>query len=1153
MSLRTARFTQLESKYVSRLARAVGCSSHAQRLNCLIHEVPLARARPSLSLARRGQLSRFSTRKHGAATAEEARPRQADHCRLSLLGHEHFGSLSLPPVSRRQLGDSCCTYDKGIEAAAQLLSRATLRRSNELLLLLLLRSQRQHEEREAEAAECSTSVARLESDGGAKRPSNLAPVSRLLRRRHRATSLATKSCDNIYTVNKTNGFFEWKHGRSGHDEQDRQSSSLDWRLPRRADKNSSHLERRKASRSAEQLSRSNALQTTSTKSKIVSLLKRLSPRLPRPNRPNSKTSLPSSPNVCPWVQVEYSNGDGADGTRSGEQPQRSTQEPDYSFQRELQLNEMHKRAIKASNSRQELANDAAPVFKENRSVQPCPQPNVHVQEKQDKSDPNIRAVHEDRGSSQEWREVAGAGEPGPLPRTSRRSRPHSLAVQPLNYQRLDPDEQQQQQQQQQQQLPVQKRAAVQTSTHPNMTSQESIGSCSLDVERSASDRSDPNAGSPSEKTLHSLNLECNGDEEATQAGAKQPRPRIEVTRPAEPEDRQSSASPVSNGRQSRKLAGAGSAAREEANGTGTGSDREQLTGKKPPSYLGLACSINGYTGITRYDSKLREGFRSRDSSPGARLLARDTSPAGFRSSEAVDASPSSLPPKSQSISPLAMDRNRHSNGFAKCLQGKCKIDGHLETTSGGSGGSGGSDDSIGCDSGDRRRTLGGSSACQDYSEDSVNRAASPVFAVEGRSPPKKDSAIYSYMSPCTVRRMLLGIGVPGLSPVQHQHHLSHEAKIRNGVLPITFSTEKSFIQQRIERIYGPCALAQGFYFQRPAYNKWPPEKTERPFQPFKHNNTSAVDDSSTEQSLKNLPVLRHLKPEFRAQLPVVSPRRPTNGGTEQIIEPLKRMSISSAKNDTKETETKSSAGKMEDDATTDSKVTDQQLAAPKVVLPVIEPVSSDSSTNIPKQGVEPPPNETKDKVGRYFLNLLNKERDRLIVLAEQAEAELEHSGAVALPEEASGKLRSAAGKARLLATQKMKQFEGLCQKNINQLPGEEFPTTSEDLAGFWDMVMLQVVQVNHLFELIERSRNSQWQEIVPEQKSAPTTPQNGSASKRRQTPSSKAKSAANSEAARKTREVREQTRRQMLEEKRRAMRSNANKSDDSVEIFVPDT
>jgi hypothetical protein len=65
-----------------------------------------------------------------------------------------------------------------------------------------------------------------------------------------------------------------------------------------------------------------------------------------------------------------------------------------------------------------------------------------------------------------------------------------------------------------------------------------------------------------------------------------------------------------------------------------------------------------------------------------------------------------------------------------------------------------------------------------------------------------------------------------------------------------------------------------------------------------------------------------------------------------------------------------------------------------------------------------------------LLQLLNNEREKLILLAIAAETELSDSASTTLPEEAAGKLRSAAGKARLLASQKMKQFEGLCQKNI---------------------------------------------------------------------------------------------------------------------------
>jgi hypothetical protein len=42
---------------------------------------------------------------------------------------------------------------------------------------------------------------------------------------------------------------------------------------------------------------------------------------------------------------------------------------------------------------------------------------------------------------------------------------------------------------------------------------------------------------------------------------------------------------------------------------------------------------------------------------------------------------------------------------------------------------------------------------------------------------------------------------------------------------------------------------------------------------------------------------------------------------------------------------------------------------------------------------------------------------------------------------------------------------------------EPFPTTSEDLAGFWDMVMLQVEHVNRLFAEITALRAANWVEV----------------------------------------------------------------------------
>lgn len=112
--------------------------------------------------------------------------------------------------------------------------------------------------------------------------------------------------------------------------------------------------------------------------------------------------------------------------------------------------------------------------------------------------------------------------------------------------------------------------------------------------------------------------------------------------------------------------------------------------------------------------------------------------------------------------------------------------------------------------------------------------------------------------------------------------LNGSSDLENGTL--NSSSEKSFIQQRVERLYGPGALAQGFFFKRSSASRL--DSSDLSNKSTNNNNTS-LDDTNAEESLKNLPVLRHLRPEFRAQLPVVSPRRPTDG-TEQMIKPLKR-------------------------------------------------------------------------------------------------------------------------------------------------------------------------------------------------------------------------------------------------------------------------
>lgn len=48
---------------------------------------------------------------------------------------------------------------------------------------------------------------------------------------------------------------------------------------------------------------------------------------------------------------------------------------------------------------------------------------------------------------------------------------------------------------------------------------------------------------------------------------------------------------------------------------------------------------------------------------------------------------------------------------------------------------------------------------------------------------------------------------------------------------------------------------------------------------------------------------------------------------------------------------------------------------------------------------------------------------------------------------------------------------------MNQAFDEPFPTTAQDLAGFWDMVMIQVDDIASLFDEINNLRQNNWTSI----------------------------------------------------------------------------
>ncbi|KAH8283375.1 hypothetical protein KR054_002031 [Drosophila jambulina] len=303
----------------------------------------------------------------------------------------------------------------------------------------------------------------------------------------------------------------------------------------------------------------------------------------------------------------------------------------------------------------------------------------------------------------------------------------------------------------------------------------------------------------------------------------------------------------------------------------------------------------------------------------------------------------------------------------------------------------------------------------------------------------------------------------------------------------------SFIQQRVERLYGPGALAQGFYSpkkhgQSPSateartsarqlkvgdsqsselelkFKQLSPSKDYGEFRKKLNCSQAAtlrlVDPPSlpsVENGELDLPVFRHLSHEFRAQLPKVSPKR---GVTP-------RFSSAPEVHHSKDDKSRPEVGQID--------VVDHQ--------PLKEVQLEKEELNGKTEIV----NAVKD--GNYFLKLLKEEQIRLLALAAIAE---KYSDALSnnpdITEDTFGLLRSASGKARLLVSQKMKQFEGLCHNNVNRSPEDEFPTTADDLQGFWDMVYLQVVHLDSVFADIEQLKANNWKQRTVEPSAMETLP-----------------------------------------------------------------
>ncbi|XP_067862569.1 disks large-associated protein 2-like [Heptranchias perlo] len=107
--------------------------------------------------------------------------------------------------------------------------------------------------------------------------------------------------------------------------------------------------------------------------------------------------------------------------------------------------------------------------------------------------------------------------------------------------------------------------------------------------------------------------------------------------------------------------------------------------------------------------------------------------------------------------------------------------------------------------------------------------------------------------------------------------------------------------------------------------------------------------------------------------------------------------------------------------------------------------------------------------GDWFIKLLQAEVERLEGWCQQMEREAEEND---LPEEVLEKIRSAVGSAQLLMSQKFQQFYRLCQQNMDP---NAFPLpTSQDLAGFWDLLQLSVEDVTLKFDELLQIKANNW-------------------------------------------------------------------------------
>jgi len=177
--------------------------------------------------------------------------------------------------------------------------------------------------------------------------------------------------------------------------------------------------------------------------------------------------------------------------------------------------------------------------------------------------------------------------------------------------------------------------------------------------------------------------------------------------------------------------------------------------------------------------------------------------------------------------------------------------------------------------------------------------------------------------------------------------------------------------------------------------------------------------------------------------------------------------------------------------------------------------------------------------GHYFLKVLENE---IFKFEEQiCDFEEDLNNGANIPDDVRDSILTVVGMAKLLMAQKLTQFRGLCDKNINVTREEDpFVPTCQDLAGFWDMVHIQVEQIHKRFDDLIELKKMNW--VVK----APEVVKNNKTKGKKVNLNKPIKPKAKSEAAL----ARDEARKKMLEERKRLMKEKSQKKEEDDVILI---